>query len=179
MKMKNVQKTALGGITTALIAVLMFAEGFVRTGQYAVPTIAGLLILSVSYATGKAFALYTYIASGIIVLLICPDKEAALIFILFTGYYPLIRELIEKIRVKLVTYFVKLAVFNAAALTVYFLGMYVIGVPADDYIVFGVDITKAFFFILNIVFICFDRMLALFDLRMKQTILSIIGRFFR
>ena len=178
MKMKGVQKTALGGIITALIAVLMFAEGFVRSGQYAAPTIAGLMLLSMSYATGKAFALYAYGASGLIVILLCPDKEAALIFILFAGYYPLIRDLLEKIPIKPLVFLVKLVFFNAAALAVYYLSIYVIGLPVDDYIVFGVDITKAFFFMLNILFICYDRMLVLFDLRLRKRIITVINKFF-
>lgn len=179
MKLKNVQKTALGGITTALITVMMFLEGFVRIGQYAAPAIAGLMILAVSYAAGKAFALYTFAASGLIVVIFCPDKEAALIYIFFAGYYPIIREYIEKIHVKLIAYAVKLAIFNTAALSVFFLGIYVIGIPVEDYIIFGVDITKAFFFILNIVFICYDRMLILFDIRLKPTIISMIGKLFQ
>ena len=65
-------------------------------------------------------------------------------------------EVIEKLKFKPVQYILKLLVFNAAAVCIYFLLIFVFSVPADDFEYFGINIPALFLIIINPVFLLYD-----------------------
>ena len=58
------------------------------------------------------------------------DKEAALIFVMFFGHYPLLRIFISKIKTKILRITVKFAVFNICVLVFFYLTVFVMGLTA-------------------------------------------------
>ena len=58
-----------------------------------------------------------------------PDEEAALMFILFFGYYPLLRSILSKITPGGLRFAVKLVLYNVFLLADYLLTVYVLGLP--------------------------------------------------
>ena len=80
-------------------------------------------------------ALTCYIAVSIISLLIMPDKECALTYVFFFGFYPIIRDFIEKIKPKPLSYSVKLVIYNAGIIISQLLCFYVFAIPFEFSIV--------------------------------------------
>lgn len=160
--MSNTKKTAVGGLTTALVCVIMLLANLIPIGQYAIPAIAGLIIYMMSFVSGKRWGLYSYIASSIISFVICADKETAMCFILFFGYYPLLKNLFEKIKIRFIGFLLKLLVFNTAAIVIYFICLYVFGIT-QNFNIFGIDLPLVMLLLFNLIFIAYDRMLSVYE----------------
>lgn len=169
--MKNVQKTAVGGMTAALVSVIMLASNLIPIGQYALPAIAGVIIFTMSFVTGSRWGIYSFAAASLLSFIICADKETALSFALFFGYYPLIKAGLERIKLKPLSILCKFIVFNIAVFAVYFICLYVFGI-GQNFEFFGVDLPLVFLIIMNFVFLAYDYMLSMFDKRFRQPVSS-------
>lgn len=94
-------------------------------------------------------------------LFIAPDKEAALVFIFFFGYYPILKGLIEQIRLRPVELAVKYILFNGMMVLVYFLMIQFLGMQyvADEMMEYG---PYGLYFLLgagNFMFFYYDKAL--------------------
>lgn len=149
-------KTALGGMTAAISIVLMFLTSVIPTLTYAVPAIAGLLLVVMVIEIDKKWAFVVYLSVSILSLLLVADKEAAIMYVAFFGYYPIIKQLLEKRLKPVLEWMVKFLIFNASVLFSYFLMIYVFSLDFDD---FG-DYTKialvGLYVGLNAVFLLYD-----------------------
>ena len=112
-------KIALGGLLTALGVVLMFLTGLIPIGTYALPAIAGVLLIVAVIEIGAKWAWMIYAAVAVLSLLFAADKEAALLFVLFFGYYPVLKSFLERISNKVLSWISKFAVFNVAVVYVF------------------------------------------------------------
>ena len=105
---------ALGGVITALVLLIMFCSTLFPMLDYALPTYAGFLMVIVMAEAGTGWAFMTYAACAVLCMLMTPDYQANLLFILFMGYYPILYVHLFKIKKKPLRVFVKLIVFNTA-----------------------------------------------------------------
>ena len=119
MKMRKSTQVAVGGLSSALCLLLMFMTGMIPFATFALPAMAGILLIAVVVENGYQTATMVYVAVSILSLFMCPDKEAAMMFIGFFGFYPIIKGKLEKIKWKPLQYLVKFAVFNTAIVCSY------------------------------------------------------------
>ena len=119
MKERKSTRVALGGMASALCLLLMFMTGLIPFGTFALPAMAGIVLIVVVVEMGRSTAALVYAAVSLLSLFMCPDKEAAMMFIGFFGFYPVIKELLDRIRPKILQGLCKFAVFNAAILASY------------------------------------------------------------
>jgi hypothetical protein len=149
-------KIAFGGIITALCTVLMILTGFIPFGTYALPAIAGVLMVVVVLEVGANWAWAIFAAVSVLSFLLAADTEAKIMFILFFGYYPILKAAIEKVGKPVLSYLLKFAVFNAAMIASFFILIYVFGVPRESYTVFNINMPVVFLALGNIVFLIYD-----------------------
>lgn len=154
-------RLAFCGITTALCTVLMFLTGIISIGTYAFPALAGVLLIAVVVEFGRNWAWSVYIAVSALSLLLAGDKEAAMLFILFFGYYPILKSQIEKIHNRATIYLLKFAVFNVSMVIGFFVSVKLLSVPEDSFTFAGIYLPWAFLFIGNFVFAVYDYALSL------------------
>ena len=81
----------MGGIASALCLLLMMLT-IIPIATYTMPALAGMVLIVVVIENGYSTAWMVYAAVGFLSLFICPDKEAAMLFVGFFGYYPIKRE---------------------------------------------------------------------------------------
>ena len=81
-------KVAFCGIVAALSAVLMFLTGLVPVATLAIPAIAGCLLIPVVVESGLSWGFGVYAVCSVLSFLLAADREAALFYVLFFGYYP-------------------------------------------------------------------------------------------
>ena len=120
-------RVALGGIVSALCLVTMFLAGILPVLYLLLPGIAGILLMIIAVEVSTGWAFLTYIAVSLLAMFVTFDKEAALIFILFFGHYPIIRFYIQKITLKPFRLFVKLIIFNICILAYFYATIYILG----------------------------------------------------
>ena len=149
-------KIALGGLLTALGVVLMFLTGLIPIGTYALPAIAGVLLIVAVIEIGAKWAWMIYAAVALLSLLFAADKEAALLFVLFFGYYPVLKSFLERISNKVLSWISKFAVFNVAVVACFFLAVNFLQLPEDSFTVFGIYLPWVFLILGNAVFLIYD-----------------------
>ena len=159
---KKSQKVALCGMVAALCTLLMFMTGVFPFATYAMPCLAGLLMITVAVETGASWAFTLYAAVSILSMILTPDKEAMLMFVMFFGHYPITKFWLEKIKFKPLSLLLKLAVFNACVVLAYMIIIFVFQMP-DILTEFG-DFGKYSVLILlglgNLLFFVYDFALA-------------------
>ena len=149
-------KIALGGLLTALGVVLMFLTGLIPIGTYALPAIAGVLLIVAVIEIGAKWAWMIYAAVAVLSLLFAADKEAALLFVLVFGYYPVLKSFLERISNKVLSWISKFAVFNVAVVACFFLAVNFLQLPEDSFTVFGIYLPWVFLILGNAVFLIYD-----------------------
>ena len=112
-------KVSLGGIVAALCLVMMFLTAVFPPLNMTLPLFAGMLISVVAIEVSASWAIVTYTTVTLLSFFITPDKQAAIFFALIFGYYPVLKDLIEKLKPLLIRIILKLAVFNAAIFLIY------------------------------------------------------------
>ncbi|MBQ9808961.1 MAG: hypothetical protein IJM55_08860 [Ruminococcus sp.] len=120
-------RVALGGIVSALCLVTMFLAGVIPALYILLPMIAGALMMIISVEVSSAWALLTYISVSFLSMIVTFDKEAALIFIMLFGHYPIVREYIHKVPLKGLRWIIKLIVFNICLLAYFYTTVYIFG----------------------------------------------------
>lgn len=118
-------KVALGGIISAVCLLAMFFSGFLPMLDYAIPTFAGFLMVVMIVEVDRNWAIATYIAVALLCPLITPNYQAAALFIIFMGYYPILKFGLDNSKSVVFRWVVKLVVFNAAIIVFFLLFTYV------------------------------------------------------
>lgn len=107
-------------------------------------------------------AFLTYVAVSLLSIFVTPNKEAAVIFILFFGHYPIIKQKLESIHTKLLKWILKFIIFNICIVIDYQITLHLLGIDdfADDFAMFGKFGIYILWFLTNIIFIVYDYALS-------------------
>ena len=161
--MKRTRKMALAGILCALAVVIMMLGGVVPLATFVCPALAGLMLIPIFVECGEKFCYGAYVAISALALIICADKEAALLFA-FLGYYPALRWRIEQIRNGVLRIIVRLAVFNVSVGIMYALIFFVFQMQAiiAEMQGMGIAMNAVLLLIGNITMLMYDRVLKVF-----------------
>ncbi len=173
---KQTAYLTLSAITAALITAVMLSSYFPFL-TYAVPAVAGALIIIPLAEAGKGYALATYIVSSLLVLLFA-EPEAKLMYVCFFGFYPVLKAVLEKIRLRFIEYLLKLASFNGAVTLVYMVFAKLFMIEVEGIGDFGKYSVLILYIMGNFAFIiydiCISRLCALYISRLHQRVKKIL-----
>ncbi len=147
---------AFCGIITALSTVLMMCTGLLPVATYALPALAGVLMILVVVELGRQWAFPVFAATSLLSVFLAADKEAVLLFIVFFGYYPILKSLLEQLRRKWLSWLLKFLVFNAAMIAGFFGAVYVLMIPIEEFTIGTVFIPWLLLVLGNAVFLLYD-----------------------
>ena len=117
----------MGGLCTALCLVLMFMTGMVPVSTFALPAVAGLVLIVVAVEMGRRTALVVYAATALLCIFVVPDVEASMLFLCFFGYYPIIKPKIDGLRSVVLRWVLKFGIYNAAVVVAYLCVIFLFG----------------------------------------------------
>ncbi len=157
--LKNTIKVAFCGVMAALSTVVMFLTGVFPTVTIAFPAVAGCLLVPVVAEFGRVWGLGTYLVCCVLSFLLAPDREAALIYTLFFGYYPVLLPVLEQIGNRVLKWAAKILLFNAMCLAETALSIYVLGIPWENIGILGKATPVVLLVLANAVFLLYDRAL--------------------
>jgi hypothetical protein len=145
------RKTALGGILTGMIQCFLYAASVLPTGKLALLALSSMVLSVAVIEYGCLYAFLLYMVSGLLSLIIMPDKLICVPFIAFFGYYGILKALIERIGRIWPERLLKLAAFNAVITAAWhmasqFFGLFT-GLPNAFWLTFAA---------LNVLFLIFD-----------------------
>ncbi len=154
---------SLCGVMSALALALMFMMGMVPSFEYISPAIGGILIWVVRKNLSIKYGLVSYIAVSVLALFVVPNYEATMMFILLLGYYPIIREFLQKIKPKVLRLAVKVLIYAGASVLAYTLLIRLFGMDYLEDTTFGKYTSLILLGMGGLVFIMYDFFLGLFD----------------
>ena len=152
--MKKTKRIALCGMIASLSIVIMLTSHFPYL-TYAIPALAGLFMMVPLIECGIGWGFATYITSSAIVFFVA-ESEAKLLYILFLGYYPILKSLIEKLNKLFAEWVLKLICFNIAAVAFHYISTKFFGIPVESFGNFGKYGLLLFLLLCNVVFVIYD-----------------------
>lgn len=160
--MKKSRKMALTGMLCALAVVIMMLGGVIPLATFCCPALAGLMLIPVFVECGEKLSWCAYAAIAALSLILCPDKEAALL-LAFIGYYPILRWRLDQLRSSLLRVVAKLGVFNLAVIAMYALSILVLQMDQilREYQEMGLALTVACLLVGNVTLLLYDRLIAI------------------
>ena len=87
---KNTRRIAVSGMMVALATAVLLMGGVIPAATFAGPALAGLMLIPVLVEGGQRMALGAWLAITALSMMLCADKEAALLFG-FLGWYPAVK----------------------------------------------------------------------------------------
>jgi hypothetical protein len=152
-------KVALGGVVAALSLLFMILAGVTSTLVYAIPMFTGALLMMLVVEFGHGFATLIYVAVSVLSLLLLGNKEAAVMYAAFFGYYPIIKSILERHIKGIVCWIVKYLIFNVAIVFSYFITTRIFMISFEDVEAFGKFALPLLLLAGNVLFVIYDIML--------------------
>ena len=163
MNKRNQSKlVALGGICSALSVVLLLISSIIPLATYIAPMLAGIALVPLKEEMGTKSAFTAYIACSFLSILLVPEKECVMMFVFLLGWYPIVKEYVDKTKGRLLRILEKLAIFNVSIISGYFV---LIKLFSMDYILEefgGMVLILTTLALGNVAFIVYDIALAVF-----------------
>ena len=128
-KQSSAQKLTYGAAGSALIVVLLALSNLFPSLDLTLSAVAALLVYVLLFEFGYLTAVLSYITGGILSSVLLADKNAALFFLFFFGWYPFLRTALSKAPI-LLSWFLKLVCAASAAGVFYLLFCILIPTPA-------------------------------------------------
>lgn len=159
MRRNETKRIALAGILAALAIVMMCLGALIPFSTYVTPMLCCITHCVVFRFCGKRLAWTWYAVVSLLSFLLCPDKEAAMVF-LALGYYPLIKFSLEKYRFAPI---LKILFFNVSVLVAYSVLIYILGMQdlLKESMEFGFIGLAVMLVLGNVTFFILDRLLSI------------------
>lgn len=113
----------------ALSIVCMLLTGVVPMADFALPALAGLFLVPIVVDSGYKAAWTAYGAVALLSLMIAPNKECALYYTAFLGFYPIVKSLLECRKGKVFPWVGKILLLNVCAVVILLVAMFVFRFP--------------------------------------------------
>lgn len=128
--MKNTKRIAFSGIVAALSVVVMYVAGITDLLSLSGVIVAAFAVMFIYIEYGTKTALSVYAAVSVISLLILPDKFSAAVYVLYAGYYPILKAKFET-KPKGISWTLKLVSFNFVLLLMLLASRYITAIEAE------------------------------------------------
>jgi len=133
---------------------MLYLGCFFQTIDMSICAIASLVIVIVTLEFGAKTAFMVYLATSALSLLLLPAKYIATLYAVFIGYYPLLKNLFERLP-RALSWFLKILVTNVALAVMFLLGAYVFKI--DDKMTLPIVILTVI--LANVCIVLFDILL--------------------
>ncbi len=172
--MNNTKKIALCGMLCALAVVALLLGSLTGIGVYAGPLLAMVVLLPVLEEYGGGAAIAAWVAVSALSLLLVPDRELCLVYMLL-GWYPAVRRHLNRLPGRILPAVAKLVIYAAAMALLYGLLMGLMGLDAG--------FASASRWYVALLFVCggavflfadrtLDRMLELWRTRLRRRLIK-------
>ena len=122
---RKTRRLTLSAMFVALSVISLWVASTWPTGQLGLCAFASLFVAAAVREMGVVSCIQVFAVGAALAILILPNKSSPLLYILFFGYYPIAKSIIERINRVPLVWILKLALFNVAltAIWVYLRGL--------------------------------------------------------
>ncbi len=152
--MKTSGKVALGGVFGALAVVCLLGTVF-PYATFALPAIAGLLLVPVAIETGRRWGWLAFAAVALLNVLFTPSMESKVLFVAILGYYPLLKLSIDPLP-PILAWPIKFLLFNTTVIASYWVMLRLFALEENSFELFGVNLPLFLLALANVTFLLYD-----------------------
>lgn len=162
---EKTKKLTMSACLAAMGVVLLIIGGVAEVLDISMAALASFLCIFAVIEIGKSYPFMIYLVTAVLAVLIPITGASGWLYLAFFGYYPIIKEKLEKL-FKPLAWVLKLAVFNAAitvyAVICYFLFFGQLKGLLDEFssLFGGMDVgamlVVAVYVVLNVIFVVYD-----------------------
>lgn len=148
---KGARTTALVGVLSACSLAFLWFASLTPTGRLGLTAVAGLFPVGVVLASDPKTGFLCCAVSGILGMILVPDKGIALMYLIFFGLYPVLKSLFEK-QSHIQSWLFKLLYFNLVLALFWFLlrSLFLPQIPEQ------LDNNAIIFLLGNVIFVLYD-----------------------
>lgn len=128
---KTTLRLTLSAIICALSVVLLWLGGLIQILDLSVAVIVSMLVVFAVIELRGKYPYLIYVGTSVLSFLLLPVNSAAMTYVLFAGYYPIIKALLEKHLPQWAAWTVKMLVFAAGAAGILLISEYVLLLPME------------------------------------------------
>lgn len=152
---------ATGGVLSGMALALMLLGSVIPLATFITPALAALCVLYFCLEFGNKMAFAVYFVISTLSLLLAADKELALVFTCVIGYYPILKQLTEKLRSRLLKWLIKFSVFNVTAIGLYYvlLHVFVMASVREEFAEYTTPLLVVLVLLANLTLFFYDRVL--------------------
>ncbi|MBQ8140337.1 MAG: hypothetical protein IJ038_01420 [Clostridia bacterium] len=165
---ERTRRLAICAMMCALGVVVLYLGALVDVLDISMAVIASLFVIFTVIEYGDAAAWTVFAVTGILSLILLPQKLPAAMYLLFFGFYPIIKEKIEKAKRRWLQWLIKEIVFNVCLVILMLLVKYFVYLDGHGLFVFEV----IFFLLANGTFVIYDialtRLISLYVFRLRK-----------
>ena len=129
---KNTGRIALCGVLAGFSVAIMLLSAIDIGMTYALPMVAGAILVIPVIEFGKGSAVMSYLAVALLSMILPANKESALMYLFLFGLYPILKSYIDRINKSFLRRAVKFVYFNIAAAAAIGLAAWLFQIPVDD-----------------------------------------------
>ncbi len=148
------RKLSFSAILCALGVVILFIGSMIEVVDISMAALASFLITVCMIEISGAMPFTVYLATSVLSFILLPTKTVSIIYVMFFGFYPILKNYIERLGFWL-SWIAKFAAFNVISLVYYYIAKSFF-FPAIE------DLRLYVLIILNVVFFTFDLALTFF-----------------
>ena len=162
---EKTKKLTLSATLAAMGVVLLIIGGLIEVLDLSMAALASFFCIFAVIEMGRGYPWMVFVVTGVLSVVLMPQGLGGWLYLIFFGYYPILKEKIEKLYMPL-AWFMKLVIFNLAvtlyAVMCYFMFFGQLEALFSEVtsllsgIESGAIIIAAIYLVLNIVFVVYD-----------------------
>lgn len=144
---------------TAVSVFLCFFASIFPSMSLSITAIAGMVSAIALVQCGYKYSALVYIASSILALLLVPNKQCAVFYLVLFGHYPMLKLFTERLKSKAVVWAAKICEAGLLYFIVFLISTYILGI--HDSVGKAEAVLTGILFVLVFVLydICLDRIM--------------------
>lgn len=123
---KTTLRLTLSAVISALGVILLWLGAMVQILDLSMAVVVSLLVVFAVIELRGKYPYLIYAVTSVLSLLLLPVKTTALIYVMFAGYYPILKALLEGRLPRIAAWVVKIAIFCAGAAGVLLISQFVL-----------------------------------------------------
>lgn len=164
--MSNIRKTALSSILSAMGVMILYLGSVITVLDLTMTAVASLIIVFCVIELNSYYPWLTYGVTAVLAILLLPNKLTGVMYLCFGGLYPIFKAYFERFHY-IVSWILKLSVFNTGLLVAILISQYLLHLGSD-----GLELTIPVLAVGNLVFILYDvaitRLITLYLVKFRK-----------
>lgn len=176
---QKTKKMTVSALLAAMGVALLFIGSLIETLDLSMAALASFFCIFAVIEIGGAYPWLLYSVTGVLSVVLMPHSMGGWFYLLFFGYYPILKEKIEKLN-RVVSWIVKIALMNIALIICIALASFVFyggNMLETLYSMFGAEGWGIYaiigvYLLVNVVFVVYDvaltRLITLYFVKLRH-----------